>query len=121
MKNFYPKLAVIFLLFTFSLHAQENCTPIQQTSEVLLNLQLGMSVEEVSNKLGKNLGIKTKKQSDYRFFQNYINKKPPQNLIGVRTIYLRFFEKKLYQAEIFYDENKYPSDIKNFAAIISHK
>lgn len=120
MKKFYPKIAIIFLLtFSISTYSQENCTPIQQTSDILLNLQLGMTVEEVSNKLGKNLGVKTKKKGDYRFFQNYINKKPPANLSEVRTIYLRFFEKKLYQAEIFYDENKYPSDIKNFAEIIS--
>lgn len=120
MKNFYPKIALIFLLsLAFSAHAQETCTPIAKTSEVLLNLQIGMTVEEVSSKLGNNLGIKTKKKGDYRFFQNYINKKPPQNLIGVRAFYLRFFEKKLYQAEIFYEENKYPSDIKNFAEIIS--
>lgn len=120
MKYFYPKIALIFLLaFSFSVRAQENCTSIQQTGDILLNLQLGMTVEEVSNKLGNNLGIKTKKKGDYRFFQNYINKKPPNNLIGVRAFYLRFFEKKLYQAEIFYEENKYPSDIKNFAEIIS--
>lgn len=120
MKNFYPKIALIFLLaLSFSVRAQENCTPIAKTSDVLLNLQIGMTVEEVSSKLGSNLGIKTKKKGDYRFFQNYINKKPPQNLTGVRAFYLRFFEKKLYQAEIFYEENKYPSEIKNFAEIIS--
>lgn len=120
MKSFYPKIALIFLLtFSFSAFAQETCTQITQTADVLLNLQLGMSVEEVSNKLGKNLGIKTKKKGDYRYFQNYINKKPPSNLTDIRAFYLRFFEKKLYQAEIFYVENKYPSEIKKFAEIIS--
>lgn len=120
MKNLYPKIALLFLLtFTFSVHAQENCTQFTNTSAILLNLQLGMTSQEVSSKLGKNLGINTKKDKDYRFFQNYINKKTPQNLSGVRTIYLRFFEKKLYQIEIFYDENKYPTDIKNFSEIVS--
>ena len=120
MKNIYPKIALIFLLtFSFSAFAQETCTQLTQTADILLNLQLGMSVEDVSNKLGKNLGIKTKKKGDYRYFQNYINKKPPNNLTGIRAFYLRFFEKKLYQAEIFYVEDKYPPEIKSFAEIIS--
>lgn len=120
MKTFYPKIALLFLLiFSFSAQAQENCTQFTKTSDILLNLQLGMTAEEVTNKIGKNLGIKTNKKDDYRFFQNYINKKPPQNLTGVRAIYLRFFEKKLYQLEIFYDENKYPSDLKNFSEVAS--
>ncbi|MEK7725297.1 MAG: hypothetical protein AAB336_13165, partial [Acidobacteriota bacterium] len=38
---------------------------------------------------------------------------------GVRGIYLRFFEKKLYQVEIFYEENKYSADIKIFSEIVS--
>ncbi len=122
MKIFYPKIAILFLLtFSFCVQAQENCVPIQQTSDILLNLQLEMSVEEVSNKLGKGLNIKTKKDDDYRFFQNYIGKKPPKNLEGVRAMYLRFFGKKLYQIEIFYEEDKYPSEIKSFAEIISNK
>ena len=78
-----------------------------------------MTAVDVTNKLGKDLKIKIKKDEDYRFFQNYIDKKPPPNLTGVRAIYLRFFEKKLYQIEIFYEENKYPSDIKSFTEIIS--
>jgi hypothetical protein len=120
MKTFYPKLVLIsLLLFSFSVPAQDNCTLLTQTSTALLNLRVGIPVEEVRNKLGTNLGIKTNKKGDYRFFQNYIDKKPPVGLSGVRAFYLRFFEKKLYQAEIFYDENKYPADIKNFAEIIS--
>lgn len=121
MKLFYPKIALIFLLaFSFSAYAQENCPSIQQTSEVLLNLKLGMTVDEVNQRFG-SFKIKIKKDGDYRFFQNYIDRKPPQNLTGVRAIYLRFFEKKLYQIEIFYEENKYPSEIKNFTEIISNQ
>ena len=79
-----------------------------------------MTVDEVNRKFG-NLKIRIKNNDDYRFFQNYIDKKPPQNLSGVRAIYLRFFEKKLYQIEIFYEENKYPADIKSFTEIVSNQ
>ena len=117
MKSFYPKIAFIFL-FTLSAYSQDSCPPIQQTSEILLNLQLGMTVEEV-NKRFSSLKIKIKNNDDYRFFQNYIDKNPPNNLSGVRAIYLRSFEKKLYQIEIFYEENKFPADIKSFTEIVS--
>lgn len=121
MKFFYPKIVLIFLLlFSSSAYAQENCVSIQQTSEVLLNLKLGMTVDEVNQKFG-SLKIRIKNDNDYRFFQNYIDKKPPRELSGVRAIYLRFFEKKLYQIEIFYEENKYPSEIKSFTETISNQ
>lgn len=121
MKNFYPKIAVIFLfIFSFSAYSQENCVSIQQTSQILLNLKLGMTVDEVNQRFG-NFKIKIKNNDDYRFFQNYIDRKPPKNLNGVRTIYLRFFEKRLYQIEIFYEENKYPADIKSFSEIVSNQ
>lgn len=119
MKFFYPKIAVIFLLaISISAYAQENCVQITNTSEILLNLKLGMTVDEVNQRFS-SFNIKIKNNEDYRFFQNYIDRKPPKNLNGVRTIYLRFFEKKLYQIEIFYEENKYPADIKNFSEIVS--
>lgn len=118
MKSFYPKLALI-CLFAFSVYSQDVCPPIQ-TSEILLNLQPGMTVDEVNQRF-RSLKIKIKNNDDYRFFQNYIDKKPPRELDGVRAIYLRFFEKKLYQIEIFYEESKFPSDIKNFAELVSTK
>lgn len=124
MKLFSAKLLILFgLLVTYSIFAlaQENCSPILPASGMLLNLQLGMPVEEVSYKLGKDLKIKTKSNGDYRFFQNYVDKTPPNNLSGVRAFYLRFFEKKLYQIEVFYEESKYPSDLKKFAEIVSNQ
>lgn len=121
MRSFYPKIAVIFLLaFSLSVYSQENCASIQQTSEILLNLKLGMTVDEV-NKSFSSFKIKIKNNDDFRFFQNYIDRKPPKNLNSVRAIYLRFFEKKLYQIEIFYEENKYPADIKSFSEIVSNQ
>lgn len=124
MKSFYARSAIlVWFLAGFSafVSAQENCVPILRTSDDLLNLQLGMTVDEVRNKFGNVLQLKTKSDGDYRFFQNYIGKNPPKNLSEVRAIYLRFFEKRLYQIEIFYAENKYPSEIKAFAEIISNR
>lgn len=120
MKNFYPKIAVLFLLMiSASVGAQSVCTQFTDTSEVLLNLRLGMTAHQVRDRFDGKLGIKTSKKGDYRFFQNYIKKDPPNNLSGVRAIYLRFFDSELYQVEIFYRENKYPQDILDFSVIVS--
>jgi len=123
--NLLPVKSLVLVLLLVSsatfVSARPSCTPIEQTSEILFNLRLGNSVPEVSQILGKGLKIKTKSDGDYRFFQNYIGKKPPANLTGVRAFYLRFFEKKLYQIEFFYEETKYPTEINDFAQIISNQ
>lgn len=120
VKHFYPKIAILFLLMISAYApAQDICTQFTNTSEVLLHLRLGMTARDVRDQFGGKLGIKTNKKGDYRFFQNFIKKDPPNNLSGVRAVYLRFFESKLYQAEIFYEENKYPQDIRDFSVVVS--
>ena len=121
MKSFGAKFLILFCLsviVSFAVSAQENCSSIPN-SNIFLNLQLGMNVTEVNQRLGRSVQIKIKNNDDYRFFQNYIDRQPPVNLGGVRAFYLRFFEKKLYQIEVFYEENKFPSDLKSFTEIIS--
>jgi len=124
MKSFGAKFLIPFCLLaiiSLSVSAQENCSSIP-TSTILLNLRLGMSAVEVNQNLGKSFQIKIKKDDDYRFFQNYIDRQPLGNLSGVRAFYLRFFfEKKLYQIEVFYEENKFPSDLKSFTEAISNQ
>jgi hypothetical protein len=64
-----------------------------------------MTPAEVKNVFGKSLKLKIKKEGS--FFENFITKAPPAFLPGVRALYLRFFDYKLYQIEIFYQtENK---------------
>src|SRR5690349_1786721 len=104
---FGAKFSILFCLLviiSFSVSAQENCSTIPN-SNIFLNLQLGMNVAEVNQRFGRVVQIKIKNNDDYRFFQNYIDRRPPNNLSGVRAFYLRFFEKKLYQIEVFYEEN----------------
>lgn len=68
------------------------------------NLKLGMTDEQVRDQLGKELKFKPKKKNQERtFFQNFITKPPPAILPGVRAIYLRFLNRKIYQIEIFYE------------------
>lgn len=105
MKNTFAKtLLMTFFIFVFfrDTHAQ-NCDLSVQTAPILLKLKTQMSPEQVQAVFGKDLKIKIKKNGERIFFQNYIKKPAPESLKNVRAIYLRFFDRKLYQAEIFYE------------------
>ena len=62
-----------------------------------------MSPEQARNVFGKDLKIKIKKKGERTVFQNFIKKPAPNSLRGVRALYLRFFDRRLYQIEIFYE------------------
>jgi hypothetical protein len=119
MKSFCVKsVVVICFLFTFvfAARARETCVWIERNAPVALNLQLGMTTAEANAVLRGDLKIKLKPKGDYRFFQNYIDKNPPARFRGVRALYLRFFEQKLYQIEVFYEAEFSPA-LENFAGI----
>ncbi|CAN5271977.1 hypothetical protein BH20ACI1_BH20ACI1_07430 [soil metagenome] len=92
---------LIIILLVSSASAQtQNCSLTIADAPTLLGLRLGMSPNEAKTVFGGKLKIKVKKEGT--FFQNYIDKNPPPFLPNVRALYLRFFEAKLYQIEIFY-------------------
>lgn len=84
-----------------------------------------MSPAEVKTIFGRKLKLKVKREGT--FFQNFTDKPPPVFLNGVRALYLRFFDRKLYQIEVFYAnetaerETAAPSEAKaaEFAARLS--
>lgn len=89
------------LIFAFLTTAQTKCE--LPNAPKLLNLNLGMSVADVKNVFGKELNIKVKTKGDKSFFQNYIDKPAKNSLRGLRALYLRFLDGRLYQIEIFYE------------------
>lgn len=106
MKNRFVKLAVVVLLtlvFASGAVAQESCELAAKTAPLLLNLRIGASPEQARAVFGGDLKIKIKKNGERTFFQNFIKKPAPDSLSGVRALYLRFFDRKLYQIEIFYE------------------
>ena len=113
-------IGLILLLLFCSLPgaAQENCD-LSNTS--LLNLRLGMSPEQAGSVFGKDLKIKVKKKGQRTFFQNFIKKPAPNSLNGVRAIYLRFFDGRLYQIEIFYKNRSDSQTLENFISDFSAK
>lgn len=106
MPNQFVKWLISFLvvlIFTGSLCAQQaKCPPVNAPK--LSGLNLGMSPLEVQNVFGRDLKIKIKNTGVRIFFQNYIDRPAPGALQGVRALYLRFLDGRLYQIEVFYED-----------------
>lgn len=116
-----PVSFLLGLFFVLTAAAQEddsaNCA---LTGAPRLNgLTLGMTASQVRAALGKNPSVKVKSSGDRTFFQNYISKKAPANLNGVRAFYLRFLDGSLYQIEIFYEERADLPTLRSFTANLS--
>ncbi len=122
MKNALAKsaAAILFsLAFVAVAAAQETCELSSKTASLFLNLQIGMSPEQARNVFGKDLKIKIKKNGERTFFQNYIKKPAPNSLRGVRALYLRFFDRRLYQIEIFYEPRQDLKTLEDIADALS--
>ena len=91
--------------FAFPVAAQSSCGAALPKAPSLLDLRLGMTVAEVQNVFGRDLRVKVKTRGNRSFFQNYIDHTAPGRLAGVRALYLRFDEGRLYQAEVFFEKN----------------
>jgi len=122
VKNRFTKLAaaILFsLVFVIVGAAQENCQLEAKTAPPLLNLRIGMSPDEARSVFGKDLKIKIKKNGERTFFQNFIKKPAPVSLRGVRALYLRFFDRRLYQIEVFYEPRPDLKTLENIADALS--
>ena len=78
-----------------------------------------MSPEQARSVFGRDLKIKIKKNGERTFFQNYIKQPAPNSLRGVRALYLRFFDRRLYQIEIFYEPQPNLKTLEDIAAALS--
>jgi hypothetical protein len=122
MKKCFVKSAAIFfslMILLSAVSAQENCELAGKSAPLLLNLQIGMSPEQSQSVFGKILKIKAKKKGERTFFQNFVKNPAPQSLNGVRALYLRFLDGKLYQLEIFYEPRRDLNSVESIAAALS--
>jgi hypothetical protein len=75
-----------------------------------------MSPDEVRNVFGGDLKVNIKPRGNRTFFRNFIRRKASGSLKGVRALYLRFLDGKLYEIEIFYEERADAPTLEIFAA-----
>lgn len=112
-------ILILTTFFAFSVAAQEKCELPVNAAPTLFNLNLGMNGNQAKQAVGGKLKIKNKKEGT--FFQNFIKNSPPSNLSGVRAIYLRFFDSKIYQIEIFYEKQNQNLNLEGFVRNFSAK
>lgn len=110
-------LILFLLLFSVTLAAQEKCA--LEKPPVLLGLRLQMTPEEAQSVFGKDLKISVKNDGERVIFENFIEKKPPASLSGIRALFLRFIDRRLYQIEIFYEETPTIKTLQDFTAFLS--
>lgn len=93
---------VVLLALPVSLRAQdENCRLNSADAPALRGFRLGMSPAEARTVAGNKLKIKIKREGS--FFGYFIEERAPDFLVGVRALYLRFLDARLFQIEIFYE------------------
>lgn len=113
------KLKIVFFLIlcacAVSIRAQtEICSLTLSNAPALRGFRLGMSPAEVQNISGGKLKIKIKREGS--FFGYFIEDRPPAFLSDVRALYLRFFDGKLFQIEIFYEPSALTPTLEDFTA-----
>lgn len=101
------------------IEAAADCSLKIAEAPALFNLRLGMTPNEAQTIFGRALKIKIKKNGNRVFFQNFIEKPAPPVLSGVRAVYLRFFDRRLYQIEIFYEERAEIKTVGDFIRNLS--
>jgi hypothetical protein len=109
----------MILIFTIGGAAQIDCGLAK--APALFGFQLGMLPEQAQATVGREvkIKIKSKNKGERIFFQNFIEKPAPNSLLGIRALYLRFFDGKLYQIEIFYEAGSDRKTLEDFTAALS--
>lgn len=114
-------ILILSLLFAAPIAAQQTCNLTVENAPALFNLKLGMTQADVRQVFGKKIKISVKKNGTRSFFQNFIKKPAPPILPGVRALYLRFFENRIYQIEMFFEETNQPQTLQEFTDNLSAK
>lgn len=77
----------------------------------LLNLKLGMTVDQVNSVIGRDLKVKVKRKGEKTFLKNFVKKEPRRSLKGIRSIFLSFYDGVLYEIELFYRKGQPWNDL----------
>jgi hypothetical protein len=118
----FTKLAALVAAFTvliISTPAQQSFSRSLGEAPALAGFKLGMSIEQTQAVLGSRFKIPKKKTGGGSFFQNFTGEQTPQSLSGVHALFLRFFDFKLYQIELFYEDAAKPNKLDEFIQTLS--
>ncbi len=114
-------IATFFIsLVLLAADASAQCTLTFAEAPTLVNLRLGMSPAEVNSALNGAARVKVKKDGQYSYFKSYLKKGKAKGILtGARAFYVRFFDKRVYQIEIFYHNEFQSTDLESFVRSFS--
>ena len=118
----FGKLAFLCVTFTFLFAtgiAQPPCGRSIAESPSLAGFRLGMSIDETQAALGSKYKIPKKKTGEGSYFEDFAKAPAVGDLSGVHALFLRFFNFKLYQIEIFYEDPAKPKKLEEFTQSLS--
>lgn len=100
MKKYTILFLIVFSAASSVAAQPKTCDLTLREAPSLVGLRLEMSPAQVKTVFGKSLKLNVKREGT--FFQNFVDKPPPAFLPNVSALYLRFFDRKLFQIEVFY-------------------
>ena len=116
------RLAIFFVLLgSFSVGANAECKLTIPESPPIAAVRLGMSPEDVNAALAGAARVKVKSDEQTSYFKSF--RKPGKAkgaLKGARAFFVRFFERRVYQVEIFYHEGSRPTNLESFVEAYSN-
>jgi hypothetical protein len=111
-------LMALVLVLSIKAQQEQPCSKVLNEAPAIFGLKLGMSFDEVRPVFGQ-AKVKPKKNGEGSYFLDFNELPPPDRLKGVRVAYLRFFNNKLYQIEIFYDDKDQSTKLEDFTNKLS--
>ena len=96
---------VLLIVATVNGMAMDACDTVRVEGLNILGIKLGMGYADVQTAVGPGLKVKRPKNGQGSFFQNFIDQPAAGKLAGVRALFLRFYQDKVYQIEVFYEES----------------
>jgi len=114
-------LIVSLLTLTGLAKSQEACQKTLAESPSISGLKLGMSFQDLQATIGSSIKIKPTKSGEGTIFENFFDHSAPSSLAGVRALYVRFFNNRTYQIEVFYEEKAGITKIEDLTAHMSQE
>jgi hypothetical protein len=111
-------ISAVLILHVIAL-SQQPCSKTVSQAPPMFGFTLGMSFENFRSVLGRTLKIKPKKNGEGSFFLDFNEQPPPDNLIGVKAAYVRFFNGNVYQIEVFYNDKDQAIKLEDFTNHLS--
>ena len=113
-----PLLTALLLVLSAAAQ-QQPCGKTLSEAPAIHGLRLGMTFEEFYSALGQDMKMKPPKTGEGSFFLDFNELPPPNNFKGVKAAYVRFFNNKVYQIEIFYDDKDQVTKLEDFTNRLS--